>query len=238
MPGAWVFPMAPATTIGHDETGNRMARTDDELLEQARAGANEALAELLERHGPAVRGGLRGMIPARWQSLLSEDDVMQQTYADAAMGLASFESRGDGALRGWLAALARHNLLDAIKWLEAEKRGGRARRRLETPDDQSYVALWEHLAATSATPSRHAARGEARGVLATALENLPPLYRRVIELYDLRGSPAAEVAAELSRSTGAVFMLRSRAHERLAGLLGPSSAFFTHGTVSRPRNCR
>lgn len=204
-----------------------MARTDQELLDQARAGAQEAVAELLERHGPPVRAGLRGAIPARWQSLLSEDDVMQQTYADAVLGLEGFEPRGDGAFRGWLAALARHNLLDAIKWLEADKRGGRDRRRLEQPDEQSYAALWEHLAVTSATPSRSAARGEARGVLAAALEKLPPLYRRVIELYDLRGAPAEEVAAELNRSKGAVFMLRSRAHERLAGLLGPQSAFFT-----------
>lgn len=219
--------MAPARPIGHDGAAERMTDTDDKLLERARAGDHEALAQLLERHGPAVRAGLRGAIPARWQSLLSEDDVMQQTYADAALGLAGFQSRGEGAFRGWLAALARHNLLDAIKWLEAEKRGGRERRRLQSPDDQSYVALWEHLAATSATPSRHAARGEARGALAGALEKLPPLYRRVIELYDLRGAPVEEVAAELNRSTGAVFMLRSRAHERLAGLMGPSSAFFT-----------
>jgi DNA-directed RNA polymerase specialized sigma24 family protein len=81
-----------------------MTQTDDELLERARAGSNEALAELLERHGPAVRAGLRGMIPARWRSLLSEDDVMQQTYADAALGLDRFESRD--AFQGWLAAQA------------------------------------------------------------------------------------------------------------------------------------
>lgn len=204
-----------------------MTSNDDDLLGRARGGDRGALAELLERHGAAVRGGLRGMVPARWQSVLSEDDVMQQTYADAALGLARFESRGDGAFRGWLAALARHNLLDAIKWLEAEKRGGRDRRRLQTPDEQSYAALWEHLAATSATPSRHAARGEARSVLAAALQKLPPVYRRVIELYDLRGGAPEEVAAELGRSKGAVFMLRSRAHDQLAALLGPSSAFFT-----------
>ena len=50
----------------------------------------------------------------------------------------------------------------------------------------------------------------------------------MIRLYDLEGRPIAEVAAEMGRSSGAVHMLRARAHDRLRELLGPESAFFTN----------
>ena len=47
-------------------------------------------------------------------------------------------------------------------------------------------------------------------------------------LYDIEGRSVQEVGAHLNRSPGAVYMLRARAHEQLAGLLGHASAFLTH----------
>jgi len=55
---------------------------------------------------------------------------------------------------------------------------------------------------------------------------LPPDYEKVVRLYDLQCKSAVEVAAELGRSEGAVYMLRARAHERLKQELGSSSQFF------------
>ena len=42
-------------------------------------------------------------------------------------------------------------------------------------------------------------------------------------MYDLMGKPVAEVAAALGRSEGAVYLLRVRAHRRLADILGAKS---------------
>ncbi len=59
------------------------------------------------------------------------------------------------------------------------------------------------------------------------LAKLPPDYATVIRLYDLQGKPIAEVAADLGRSEGAVYMLRARTHDRLRELLPGESKFFS-----------
>ena len=61
-----------------------------------------------------------------------------------------------------------------------------------------------------------------------ALGSLPGDYEKVVRMYDLEGRPIGEVAAELGRSEGAVYMLRARAHDRLREQMGPASKFFTH----------
>ena len=152
---------------------------------------------------------------------------MQQTYVDAFCDITRFEPRGEGSLVAWLKVLAKRNLLDALKRLQADKRGG-ARGRVELPASQdSQVALYELLGGTTSTPSRKAARAEALSVMGRALESLPEAYRRVVEMYDLEGRPVEEVAAAMNRSPGAVYMLRARAHRLLCDTMGAKSKYFS-----------
>ena len=53
-----------------------------------------------------------------------------------------------------------------------------------------------------------------------AVAALPPDHRRVIELYDLEGKSIQEVAEEMGRTQGAIWMLRSRALRHLGKHLG------------------
>jgi len=190
-------------------------------------GDTDALTELLVNEGPALRARLAAEIPARWRSVLSADDVVQETYIDAFLDVKNFVPRGPGAFTAWLLTLARRNLVDAIRMLEAEKRGRSYRRLERRGTDDTLVALHEQLGRAPSTPSRHAARSEACSYLEQAIAQLPPAYRQVIEMYDLEGRPVAEVAAALSRSTGAVFMLRSRAHRLLSATLGTASRYLS-----------
>lgn len=199
----------------------------DDLLGRAGRGDRDALARLLEKLGPAVRRSLNGKIPRRWRAVLSDDDVMQQTYADAIAQIARIRADSEDAFTGWLVVTAQHNLQDAVKMLEADKRGGQRRRVEPVGPDGTPLRLSELLPGTGTTPSGQAARGEAGTALQRALTRLPATYARVVRLYDLEGRPVQEVAAELKRSPGAVFMLRIRAHERLRELLGNTSNFFT-----------
>jgi RNA polymerase sigma-70 factor (ECF subfamily) len=204
-----------------------MTPADNELVERAREGDREALATLLKRHGPAARSAIAGRIPNRFRSLLSEQDVMQQTYADAALSIARFADRGEGSFPAWLTALARANLLDAIKFLRAGKRGGDRRRVVAADDDERSLTLCELLGASTTTPSRVVAAREARQAVTEALAQLPAHYRRAVELYDLQGRPIEIVAAALGRSSGAVYMLRARALERMAEIMGTASRFLS-----------
>jgi RNA polymerase sigma factor (sigma-70 family) len=205
-----------------------MSTSDEDLAHRAAQGEQESLVELLERYAPSVRARLAGEISQRWQSVLSEDDVMQQTYADVLRDIGKLVWHGPDSFVGWLATIAQRNLLDGIKMLEADKRGGNAR-RVEVPgSDESFIALHEFLAGSTSTPSRQVAKAEARSMIAGALDKLPAFYRQVVRMYDLEGRPVQEVAAALKRSPGAVFMLRARAHARLREELGAASGYFSN----------
>jgi len=199
--------------------------SDQDLLRQAAEGNGDSLARLVEEHGLIVRRQVATEIPQKWQSVLSVDDVMQQTYTDAFVDAHRFSSDG-GSLTAWLLSLARYNLIDALRMLEADKRGG-GRRRLSLSANESLIALWETIGGSHTTPSGHAAKNEARAALENSIEKLPESYRRVVQLYDLEGQSMDEVAKALDKNSGAVYMMRTRALRKLRALLGSDSKYFS-----------
>ncbi len=194
-------------------------------MQRAVEGDTRALTELLRESAPRLREQLS--IDKRWQSVLDVDDVLQVTFLEAFLKISSFVPGGANSFYGWLKRVAENNLRDAIKGLEAAKRPPPAV-SLQAPAGQdSAVVLLDLLGYTSATPSRDAAAGEARSAVDRALDALPPDYATVIRLYDLESRAIDEVASAVGRSAGAVHMLRARAHERLADVIGPATNFFT-----------
>ena len=198
------------------------------MLKQAVGGDTQALTALLEEYMPSVRQRLEGRIPPRWQSVLTIDDVVQQTSTDAFLGIGGFVERAEGSFRCWLLTIAENNLASALRMLAADKRGGNRRRvELRTRED-SLVSLGEQLGATSSTPSRRAVRNETCRAMIGALDQLTPAYRLVVQMYDLDAQPMEDVARTLGRTTGAAYMIRDRAHRRLRQLLGRESEYFSH----------
>lgn len=203
-----------------------MSETVNNLLQSAIEGDREALAALLERHGPSLRDKLTQSFPQRWRSVLSEDDVLQQTYVDAVRDIHRFVRPDEASFAFWLESLARRNLLDAIRMLETVKRGG-TRRRVRAATNGDSMSFLDTLGASMTTPSRGAARLEAEGVLQRAIECLPEDYRQVVRLYDIQGLAVEEVARVLHRSCGAVYMLRARAHRVLCEAMGSATEFLS-----------
>ena len=201
--------------------------TQAELIAKAVVGDRDATSELFSRHGPEVRERLGYGIPKRYCSVLTAEDVMQETYIDALLSIGRFVPQGDGSFESWLTTIAKNNLRNAIEALDAEKRGGDRKRIVPVNPDESIAALYELLGATSTTPSRQAATVEAKSFLQRAIEQLPEDHQRVVMMYDLERKPIEEVATALGRREGAVFMLRARAHKALRTLMGESSQFFS-----------
>lgn len=187
------------------------------------------LRRLFREHGPAVHQGLSGKIPARCQAVLSTDDVMQQTYTDAFLHIEQFVPKEDGSFRSWLSKIADNNLIDAVRMLDADKRGKGRRQTQPSSVEDSFAALYELLSTGAATPSQQAARKEAHAALQLAIEQLPELYRRVVQMFDLQGCSMEEVAKAVNRSCGAAYMIRARAHQRLQELMGNASKYFSSG---------
>lgn len=199
----------------------------ENLLERAACGDADVLSNLLATYGRQVWAEIDRDIDPKWRAIIDADDVMQVTYLEAFLEIRRLSARDEAGFLGWLRRIAQNNLRDAVKEQGRQKRpqpGMRLERPLNT---DSYVTLVEHLGMTTSTPSRHVAAGEAMQYIEAALRQLPDDYAAVVRMYDLEGRDIAQVAAALKRSTGAVHMLRARAHDRLRGLLGASGDFFT-----------
>jgi RNA polymerase sigma factor (sigma-70 family) len=201
-----------------------MTGADETLLVAAKLGDREALATLLERHAPAVRGALR--IHPRWQSLLEADDVMQVTYFEAFERIGVFHSDAASFPR-WLMRIAQRNLIDALRMLKGKKRlpaGG----TFTVPDGADPLAWLDQLTAgTGTTPTRHLSRQEARRILESTIDRLPADYARVLRGVFFDGQAVEALAREMGRRPGAVYLLRLRALRRLRELLGSGSLFFS-----------
>jgi len=207
-------------------TFENMIPSDDTLLADAVSGNKDALSALLSRHGPEVRQTVAAELGTKFRTVIDEDDVMQVTYLEAFLRIRDLRGNGTGAFVAWLRQIARNNMQDAIKGLTRIKRPDPRRQVRATSPDESAVALFELAHGDSNTPSRVAGVAERKGLLTSALAQLPPDYGRVLRDYDLDCQPIEEIASRMGRSTGAVFMLRARAIERLKEILPSISAMY------------
>lgn len=194
---------------------------EEGALARARGGDLEALAELLEACAPALRAQLGPRLPDAHRAVLAVEDVLQVTWLEAFLGFERCTSDTPAGFAAWLRTIAERNLQDAVFALEREKRPD-SRRRAE-----GAAELLDELSAGLTSPTRAAARSEARERLETALRSLPADYACVVRAHDLEGRPMAELAAELGRSLGALHMLRQRAHDRLRAHLGAPQRYLS-----------
>ncbi len=188
-----------------------MARTDEELLQAARAGDDQALEALLARHEQKVfRFGLR-------MCGNEEDarDVLQETLLAAFKGVRQF--RGDAQLSTWLYQVARSFCT------KARRRGAGEPARHESLEG----AAAREVSVPASGPDERAHAREMARVLQEALLALPESQREVVLLRDVEGLSAEEAARVVGIEVPA---LKSRLHrarlamqDRIAGLLGADS---------------
>lgn len=198
------------------------------LVNKVRNGDADALRQLLKEITSPLRARLGPKITPEFQSKLDVEDVLQVTFIEVHLKLARFEDRGEGSFLAWVTTLAENNLRDAKRGL----RGESAPPIVKQVDSQSgdpFATLYATMTGCEVTPTRAAEAEEIRRMVREAIAGLPPDYATVVNLYDIEGRPIQEVAEKLGRSTGAVHMLRARAHDRLKGLLGATSQFFSKG---------
>jgi RNA polymerase sigma factor (sigma-70 family) len=193
-----------------------------EQVQAAIDGDTDALIELLRLHDASLRQRVRPLIPREFRSVLDEDDILQETYSEALLDIVAFHA--ERSFEAWLYQIARHNLLDAIRGLRAEKRLGRmanvSRTRRTLHDGSSADAIrLQMLPDSSSGPSAKAARQELVGVMRSYVQTLPAAYRDVLCLHDLEELDAAQTAARLGCSKGAMYMRRCRALRMLKSVM-------------------
>lgn len=195
------------------------------LITHAAAGDDDALTQLLKQHSGAIEACVREAFPRRLASQLSVDDVLQSVYADAFLSVRAAHFADARDFPAWLRTIARNNLRDLVRFLDADKRGG-GRAPVTADRNSTQMLLLELLSADSSTPSREIRRDEAASVLQAALARLPEDERRAIQLVELEERSIDDVARELGRTRGGVNVLRHRARRRLAEILDRQRTIF------------
>jgi RNA polymerase sigma-70 factor, ECF subfamily len=222
-------------SCGHALVELGLAESERMLLERAVSGDDGALSELLVGCDAELRSRFSGKIHRRYRSVLSIADVLQVTYMEAFLRISRFRVGGNGSFVNWLAKIADSNLISAIRELNRQKRPPRQRQISLSMGTNSHIALLATLAGSQASPSQQASRSEIRDAIDRAISLLPPDYRDVVQGFDIDGIDTHEIAARMQRSPGAVYMIKARAHIRLAEILGDSTQFFSRGGERKPQ---
>ncbi len=170
---------------------------EGDLIRSAKAGVDEAAAELCRLHWREVYRVAYGRLGNRAEA----EDVTQETFLRFWRQIERFEGDRLGPyLRTIALNLCRNRLRDSYRHPEVE-----------------FVAELRPDASQSA--DEHLVAREERARLRAALTELDPDQRRVLELRLIEGLSAAEVGRELNRSAQAVRALQYRALIRLRGIL-------------------
>ncbi|WP_240197728.1 RNA polymerase sigma factor [Nonomuraea lactucae] len=185
---------------------------DDVVVTALRAGDEAMFAALLDTWS----GGLLRVARSYVSTDHSAEEVVQDTWLALIGGIDSFEGRS--SVKTWV-----YRILVNI----AKKRGVRESRTLpwsafEGDGGGSAVpgpvppGGWKEVPAAWPTPEGEALASEVRGVIAEALDGLPPRQRTVITLRDVEGWSSDDVCEvlEISAANQRVLLHRARAAVR------------------------
>ncbi len=189
------------------------------LLARGRSGDADAQGELLGHCRNYLRVLARTQIDKYLRVRCDESDLVQETLVEALRDFPQFAGSTEQELLAWLRRILVRNLADQVKHNRAQSRDWQRQQSLEEMLDRSCLAVQEALAQGISSPSARASHKEDCLRLADALTSLPVDYRDVIVMRHLQGLKFGQIAARMSRSSGAIRMLWTRAIEKLHDLM-------------------
>ena len=197
------------------------ARTDEELLDAARAGDEGALAVLVERHRGRLERMVRLRMDRRLQGRVDPADVVQEAYLAARGKFAQYGADPRLPFFLWLRLEVGQKLVDVHRFhLGAQMRDAGQEVSLHRgPLPQvTSLSLAEHLLGKLTTASQAAMRVELKLRVQEALNSMDPQDREVLILRHFEELSNAETAEVLGIKPSAAVNRYVRALKRLKGV--------------------
>jgi RNA polymerase sigma-70 factor (ECF subfamily) len=201
----------PAKLVGASVKPMEEARpqnVDAELVARTQAGEPEAFDELVIKYSPRLYSLVYNMTSNHEDT----NDLMQDIFAKAYRSIQGF--RGKSSFYTWLHSIGANMTINFLK-----KRGRRFNMSLDDVDaniqnDKEFIE-----ATTGTNPVREADLGELQQRLNEAMMKLSYEHRIVVTMFDIQGTPHAEISKILGVSEGTVRSRLFYAHRQLQNYL-------------------
>lgn len=168
----------------------------------------------LERFRPVMVTLADALISPAFRGSLDASDLVQQTLLEAHLDAAGLIEQGDGRFFAWLRKALRHNVLDAVKHVTAQKNDVRRNVQVAAIED-SFVRLENVLATDETSPSQVLQRNEQIEQMLAVMQELPANQRQALVLKHLRGESLKQVAETMGLSEAAVAGLLHRGRQQV-----------------------
>ena len=181
---------------------------DAQLVARTQAGDPAAFDALVVKYSPRLYGLVYNMTSNHEDT----NDLLQDVFAKAYRSIGGF--RGNSAFYTWIHSIAVNMTINFLK-----KRGRRLTMSLDDMDsgverDKEFIEL-----TSSTNPVREADLSELQIRLNEAMMKLSYDHRAVVTMFDIQGTPHAEIAKILGISEGTVRSRLFYAHRQLQNYL-------------------
>jgi RNA polymerase sigma-70 factor (ECF subfamily) len=193
----------------------------NQLLKRAAGGDQASWTQLVTLHHDRLRRMVALRLDPRLQGRIDPSDVLQETYLEAASGLAEHLRESNIPFYLWLRLLAGSRLARAHRThLGTGKRTVGREVPITTPvPEASSVVLADCLISPGDRPSEATIRAEERAGMQRALERLDANDRELLALRHYEQMTTPEIGQVLGISTAAASKRYLRALERLRAIL-------------------
>lgn len=186
------------------------------LVADLKAGSEQAFAMLIAQYHQPIYS----LIARSLNDPADTADITQEVFLKVFRSIRSFN--GDATLRTWLYRIALHEASNQRRWWSRHKR---QEITIDAPNERESngETFAAHLADRGDSPFDHAANGELRLKVETALRELPEVFRTVVVLREIEGFSYEEIAEILDVNLGTVKSRLTRGRSALRVLLLESS---------------
>lgn len=172
-----------------------MNDTENDLIQQAATGSQQAFATLVQRHQARVFQFIRRLYGCSDEA----GDLTQETFIKAYQALPRW--RPEARFHTWLLQIARNTTLDALRQ--------RRRQPGETLEEHA------HLVDPGPSPLQQLESGRRLALLEQLLARLPLEQREILLLREVEGLSYTELASTLGINAGTVKSRLARAREAM-----------------------